>query len=63
MTVFKQVLIGSLIYGTLTISSLTKLGDPNIPSNLHQHSGLYKIVESNNYNAFSAQNQLFEPEF
>ena len=62
MTLFKHILVGSLVYGTLALSTLAKMGDPNIPRALHNKSGLNKLVSKQGFNTLSMQDQIIGPE-
>lgn len=60
MSVFKNILVGSMVYGAVAVTGLINIGEPGIPAELHAQSGIYEMVVAANYNTLSAQNQLLQ---
>lgn len=58
MSVFRNILVGSMVYGAVTVSVLIKLGEPGVPAAIHSDSGIYELVVASNYNTLYVQNQL-----
>ncbi len=58
MSVLKNVLIGSMIYGSAALLGVAALGERSVPSKLHRNSTINLTMVRYNHNSYLAQKDL-----